>query len=64
MGYVGAAESHVQGRSGPAGTAAGELAFPKGKEIAASVLKRYRRLLTRSTATAGAAGAVRWNSRI
>lgn len=30
---------------GPAGTAAGNIAFPKGKEIIISVFKRYRRIL-------------------
>eukprot|EP00798_Chlamydomonas_sp_ICE-L_P024341 gene24341-9956_t len=30
-------------KKGPAGTAAGEIAFPKGKEIMQSVINRYRR---------------------
>ena len=39
-------EVAVSSRKGPAGTSAGHVAFPKGKEIIFSVLKRYRRALT------------------
>eukprot|EP00803_Ostreobium_quekettii_P000837 evm.model.scf_222.9 EVM.evm.TU.scf_222.9 scf_222:68644-71356(-) len=36
-------ESSVQSKRGPKGTAAGDVAFPKGKEIIMSVIKRYNR---------------------
>lgn len=39
-------ESAVSGRKGRTGTAAGDVAFPKGKENLASVLKRYKRRLS------------------
>ncbi|KAJ1294017.1 hypothetical protein BS78_01G113800, partial [Paspalum vaginatum] len=42
-------EQAVSGRRGRSGTAAGDVAFPKGKENLASVLKRYKRRLSRST---------------
>ncbi|EHA8590667.1 protein ETHYLENE-INSENSITIVE 2 [Cocos nucifera] len=38
-------ETAVSGRKGRTGTAAGDVAFPKGKENLASVLKRYKRRL-------------------
>lgn len=38
-------ESAVGSRKGRTGTAAGDVAFPKGKENLASVLKRYKRRL-------------------
>uniref|UniRef100_A0A0A9DB50 Ethylene insensitive 2 n=1 Tax=Arundo donax TaxID=35708 RepID=A0A0A9DB50_ARUDO len=38
-------ETAVSGRKGRSGTAAGDVAFPKGKENLASVLKRYKRKL-------------------
>nr|XP_029120865.1 protein ETHYLENE-INSENSITIVE 2 isoform X3 [Elaeis guineensis]XP_029120866.1 protein ETHYLENE-INSENSITIVE 2 isoform X3 [Elaeis guineensis] len=38
-------EIAVSGRKGRTGTAAGDVAFPKGKENLASVLKRYKRRL-------------------
>ncbi|CAL5078394.1 unnamed protein product [Urochloa decumbens] len=38
-------EIAVSGRKGRSGTAAGDVAFPKGKENLASVLKRYKRRL-------------------
>lgn len=38
-------ESAVASRKGRTGTAAGDVAFPKGKENLASVLKRYKRRL-------------------
>ncbi|XP_076923503.1 ethylene-insensitive protein 2.2-like [Bidens hawaiensis] len=38
-------ESAISGRKGRPGTAAGDVAFPKGKENLASVLKRYKRRL-------------------
>ncbi|XP_059646869.1 ethylene-insensitive protein 2.2-like isoform X2 [Cornus florida] len=38
-------ESAISGRKGRTGTAAGDVAFPKGKENLASVLKRYKRRL-------------------
>ncbi|RWW21190.1 hypothetical protein GW17_00014664 [Ensete ventricosum] len=45
-------EIAVSGRKGRTGTAAGDVAFPKGKENLASVLKRYkRRLSNRTTGT-------------
>ncbi|KAJ6835809.1 protein ETHYLENE-INSENSITIVE 2 isoform X1 [Iris pallida] len=45
-------ETAVSGRKGRTGTAAGDVAFPKGKENLASVLKRYkRRLLNKNTST-------------
>ncbi|KAL5199089.1 hypothetical protein ABZP36_002601 [Zizania latifolia] len=39
-------EIAVSGRKGRSGTAAGDVAFPKGKENLASVLKRYKRRLS------------------
>ncbi|KAG8100700.1 hypothetical protein GUJ93_ZPchr0013g37876 [Zizania palustris] len=39
-------EMAVSGRKGRSGTAAGDVAFPKGKENLASVLKRYKRRLS------------------
>ncbi|KAK8961897.1 Ethylene-insensitive protein 2 [Platanthera guangdongensis] len=39
-------ETAVSGRKGRTGTAAGDVAFPKGKENLASVLKRYKRRLS------------------
>ncbi|URE16190.1 ethylene-insensitive protein 2 [Musa troglodytarum] len=39
-------EIAVAGRKGRTGTAAGDIAFPKGKENLASVLKRYKRRLS------------------
>ncbi|WOL15320.1 protein ETHYLENE-INSENSITIVE 2 isoform X1 [Canna indica] len=45
-------EISVSGRKGRTGTAAGDVAFPKGKENLASVLKRYkRRLSNKNTGT-------------
>lgn len=38
-------EAAVGSRKGRTGTAAGDVAFPKGKENLASVLKRYKRHL-------------------
>ncbi|CAA7408877.1 unnamed protein product [Spirodela intermedia] len=38
-------ETAISGRRGRTGTAAGDIAFPKGKENLASVLKRYKRHL-------------------
>jgi ethylene-insensitive protein 2 len=38
-------EAAVGSRKGRTGTAAGDVAFPKGKENLASVLKRYKRRL-------------------
>ncbi|VAH42432.1 unnamed protein product [Triticum turgidum subsp. durum] len=38
-------EQAVSGRRGRSGTVAGDVAFPKGKENLASVLKRYKRRL-------------------
>ncbi|KAJ0503265.1 putative NRAMP family protein [Helianthus annuus] len=38
-------ETAISGRKGRPGTAAGDVAFPKGKENLASVLKRYKRRL-------------------
>ncbi|TKV91882.1 hypothetical protein SEVIR_9G126651v4 [Setaria viridis] len=42
-------EQAVSGRKGRIGTAAGDVAFPKGKENLASVLKRYKRRLSSKT---------------
>ncbi|KAL0344643.1 UNVERIFIED_CONTAM: Ethylene-insensitive protein 2 [Sesamum radiatum] len=39
-------ESAISCRKGRTGTAAGDVAFPKGKENLASVLKRYKRRLS------------------
>ncbi|KAK3404957.1 hypothetical protein EUGRSUZ_K01247 [Eucalyptus grandis] len=39
-------ENSISGRKGRTGTAAGDVAFPKGKENLASVLKRYKRRLS------------------
>ncbi|KAH7675325.1 Ethylene-insensitive protein 2 [Dioscorea alata] len=39
-------ETAVSGRKGRTGTAAGDVAFPKGKENLVSVLKRYKRRLS------------------
>ncbi|KAJ0966328.1 hypothetical protein J5N97_027466 [Dioscorea zingiberensis] len=39
-------EASVSGRKGRTGTAAGDVAFPKGKENLVSVLKRYKRRLS------------------
>lgn len=39
-------EQAVSGRRGRSGTAAGDVAFPRGKENLASVLKRYKRRLS------------------
>ncbi|PNT74271.1 hypothetical protein BRADI_1g11650v3 [Brachypodium distachyon] len=39
-------EQAVSGRKGRSGTVAGDVAFPKGKENLASVLKRYKRRLS------------------
>lgn len=39
-------EAAVACRKGRTGTAAGDVAFPKGKENLASVLKRYKRCLS------------------
>lgn len=39
-------EIAISGRKGRSGTAAGDVAFPKGKENLASVLKRYKRRLS------------------
>ncbi|XP_074570338.1 protein ETHYLENE-INSENSITIVE 2-like isoform X2 [Curcuma longa] len=45
-------EISVSGRKGRTGTAAGDIAFPKGKENLASVLKRYKRRLLNKSAGA------------
>ncbi|XP_074570211.1 protein ETHYLENE-INSENSITIVE 2-like isoform X2 [Curcuma longa] len=45
-------EISVSGRKGRTGTAAGDVAFPKGKENLASVLKRYKRRLSNRSAGA------------
>lgn len=39
-------EIAISSRKGRTGTAAGDVAFPKGKENLASVLKRYKRRLS------------------
>ncbi|XP_047316521.1 ethylene-insensitive protein 2 [Impatiens glandulifera] len=43
-------EIAISCRKGRSGTAAGDVAFPKGKENLASVLKRYKRRLSNKTA--------------
>lgn len=43
-------ENAISCRKGRTGTAAGDVAFPKGKENLASVLKRYRRRLSNKPA--------------
>ncbi|OAY73287.1 protein ETHYLENE-INSENSITIVE 2 isoform X3 [Ananas comosus] len=45
-------EIAVSGRKGRTGTAAGDVAFPKGKENLASVLKRYKRRLSNKSSGA------------
>lgn len=42
-------EIAISCRKGRTGTAAGDVAFPKGKENLASVLKRYKRRLSNKT---------------
>jgi ethylene-insensitive protein 2 len=42
-------EQSISGRKGRSGTAAGDVAFPKGKENLVSVLKRYKRRLSSKT---------------
>ncbi|KAM7531730.1 hypothetical protein LguiB_035140 [Lonicera macranthoides] len=42
-------ETAISSRKGRTGTAAGDVAFPKGKENLASVLKRYKRHLSNKT---------------
>uniref|UniRef100_A0A0E0P015 Uncharacterized protein n=2 Tax=Oryza TaxID=4527 RepID=A0A0E0P015_ORYRU len=42
-------EQAISSRKGRSGTAAGDVAFPKGKENLASVLKRYKRRLSNKT---------------
>ncbi|KAM3294675.1 hypothetical protein ACQJBY_037514 [Aegilops geniculata] len=46
-------EQAVSGRRGRSGTVAGDVAFPKGKENLASVLKRYKRRLSSNKPPAG-----------
>ncbi|XP_048569382.1 protein ETHYLENE-INSENSITIVE 2-like isoform X2 [Triticum urartu] len=46
-------EQAVSGRRGRSGTVAGDVAFPKGKENLASVLKRYKRRLWSNKPPAG-----------
>mmetsp|Transcript_46020 Transcript_46020/g.116456 ORF Transcript_46020/g.116456 Transcript_46020/m.116456 type:complete len:872 (-) Transcript_46020:137-2752(-) len=48
QGHVTGAEANVQGRLPPAAAPSAEQAFGKGKQIAFSVLKRYRRHLSRT----------------
>ncbi|WVZ60191.1 hypothetical protein U9M48_010244 [Paspalum notatum var. saurae] len=48
-------EQAVSGRRGRSGTAAGDVAFPKGKENLASVLKRYKRRLSTARGRGAAA---------
>lgn len=43
-------ENAISNRRGKTGTAAGDVAFPKGKENLASVLKRYKRRLSNKPA--------------
>jgi len=50
-------ELAISGRKGRTGTAAGDVAFPMGKENLASVLKRYkRRLSNKPVGTNGGTG--------
>ncbi|KAI4349143.1 hypothetical protein L6164_009775 [Bauhinia variegata] len=44
-------EIAISNRKGRSGTAAGDVAFPKGKENLASVLKRYKRRLSKQIGT-------------
>ena len=46
-------EQAISGRRGRSGTVAGDVAFPKGKENLASVLKRYKRRLASNKPPAG-----------
>ncbi|KAJ4844000.1 hypothetical protein Tsubulata_021548 [Turnera subulata] len=46
-------EMAISSRKGRSGTAAGDVAFPKGKENLASVLKRYKRRLSNKTMGGG-----------
>ncbi|KAK4281490.1 hypothetical protein QN277_012975 [Acacia crassicarpa] len=53
-------EMAISSRKGRTGTAAGDVAFPKGKENVASVLKRYkRRLSNKSSGTVDGGGSRR-----
>ena len=53
-------EIAISSRKGRTGTAAGDVAFPKGKENVASVLKRYkRRLSNKSSGTVEGSGSRR-----
>ncbi|KAJ8424112.1 hypothetical protein Cgig2_018122 [Carnegiea gigantea] len=49
-------EIAISGRKGRSGTAAGDVAFPKGKENLASVLKRYKRRLSNKPVGANEGG--------
>ncbi|CAN6462190.1 unnamed protein product [Victoria cruziana] len=49
-------ETAVASRKGRTGTAAGDVAFPKGKENLASVLKRYKRRLSNKSTSAHTGG--------
>ncbi|KAJ7548820.1 hypothetical protein O6H91_07G028500 [Diphasiastrum complanatum] len=49
-------EAAVGSRKGRTGTAAGDVAFPKGKENLASVLKRYKRRLGNKSGSTGGSG--------
>ncbi|CAH9105106.1 unnamed protein product [Cuscuta europaea] len=50
-------EISISSRKGRTGTAAGDVAFPKGKENLASVLKRYKRRLSNKAVLASQDGA-------
>lgn len=49
-------EMAISCRKGRTGTAAGDVAFPKGKENLVSVLKRYKRRLSNKTVSAHEVG--------
>ena len=55
-------EMAIGSRKGRTGTAAGDVAFPKGKENLASVLKRYKRRL--SSKSLGTTGNVNYSNNI
>ncbi|TVU45520.1 hypothetical protein EJB05_05009 [Eragrostis curvula] len=56
-------EQAVSSRRGRSGTAAGNIAFPKGKENLASVLKRYKRRLASKTPAGSSYGLLRLSFR-
>ncbi|XP_052173506.1 ethylene-insensitive protein 2-like isoform X2 [Diospyros lotus] len=59
-------EIEISGRKGRTGTAAGDVAFPKGKENLASVLKRYKRWLSNKPVSSheGGSGSRKVNTQV